>query len=78
MSEPVAKTHNVPATISWVSAAVGFLIIPILLAPVAIIAGVVGLRHDGATSGAAVAGIIIGILEILYMFGQWASAGLFG
>ena len=78
MSEPIpVKETNTAATVALASAAVGFWILPIILGPLAIVAGCVALQSD-ARRGAAWTAIIIGVLEICYMFVQWASAGLFG
>lgn len=75
MSEPIpVKSTNVAATISVMSAIVGFLILPIILAPAAIIAGVVGCKQGPNWSSAI--GIAAGFGEIIWILVQWASAGL--
>lgn len=80
MSAPVpAKAKNTAATISIASAIVGFLIMPIILGPVAVIAGFLGIRDaNDEVSGAAWVGIIAGFGEIIWILVQWYNAGLFG
>lgn len=78
MSTEIRTSHqrtNTAAMIALGSAVVGFLIIPIVLAPLAIICGFVGLNGEDGR-GAAVAAIIIGGCEVLYILAQWQAAGI--
>lgn len=72
------RTHNTAATISAASAVVGFLVLPIILGPVAVIAGFVGAYSDDKVHAnwPSTFGILAGFGEIIYMLAQWGHAGL--
>lgn len=71
-----AETRNIAATISAASAVVGFLVLPIILAPLAVIAGFVGSSVAGKPNWASAFGIFAGFGEIIYMMAQWVHAGI--
>jgi hypothetical protein len=78
MQQPgAAPPTNVAAIISVASAVVALLLIPILLGPLAIIAGIVGVhqaRREQRTGGTmAVVGIVIGIVATLLVAGRLAT-----
>lgn len=78
MSDLPATPRNTAATISIASAVVGFLIVPIILGPVAVIAGFLGIRNaNDEVSGAAWCGIVAGFAEIIWILVQWSNAGVF-
>lgn len=68
------ETRNTAATISAASAVVGSLVLPIILAPLAVIAGFVGSSVKPNWSSAF--GILAGFGEIVYMPVQWVHAGI--
>ncbi len=74
-----SRTTNFPALIGVVSGLVGFLVIPILLGPVAVVCGIVGYhlaaRPDGpGHQRMAAAAVVVGALATL---GALARMGLF-
>lgn len=76
MTDPVpVKASNTAATVAITSAIVGFFILPLILAPAAIVAGAVALQSD-EKRGTAWTAIVAGILEIGWIFVKWSSAGL--
>jgi hypothetical protein len=68
-SETVRPATNVAAIVSLSAAVIGFFLLPILMGPVALIAGIVGehqARRDGKNLGKiALLGIVLGILLIV-------------
>ena len=75
--ETTKDPPNTVAVIAIASAGVGILILPIVLGPLAIICGIVGVTQDNKSRGMAASAIIIGTCEVLYILARWYEAGLF-
>lgn len=73
--EAPARTQNTAAAISVASAVVGLLVLPIILAPLAVISGFVA--ADGKPNWSATFGVVVGFGEIIWMLVQWINAGVF-
>jgi uncharacterized membrane protein HdeD (DUF308 family) len=71
-AEPLGPpANNTMAVVALVSALVGFLVLPILFGPVAIIAGATACQHGKPSKNVALWGLLIGIVDVL-----WAIAAV--
>ncbi len=69
---PVAPAPNVAAIIALTCALLGLLVLPILLGPAAVVAGIVGheqARRTGRGMRVAMGGIVLGLLVLLIAIG---------
>lgn len=66
----VPEQTNVAALIAVVSGGLSFFVMPIVLAPLAVIAGVVGDQQGKRIGGRRMAswGVVLGLLGLLFMF----------
>lgn len=72
---PTTSPSNTAATVALGAVVVGFFIIPIVLAPLAIICGFVGLNGEKGRGAAGLA-IVLGFCEVMYILAQWKTAGV--